>query len=217
MNKRPNLSPFTWLIFLFSLFLLSACETSGKLQDDADFSSRTVKKCDEPIALSGRISMHYTLSKNDKTESLHGKFSWEQADDITHIRLFSPLGQTMAVMAISPKEAIFTASGRPPVTAPNADELVFQQLGWPLPISGMHNWLQGCAIDSSGQTVHASPAQPAIFTRDGWQIRYIDWLPFGENELLPKRIDMEHTPMEFATVSAINIRLIIDEWQMANP
>ena len=122
----------------------------------------------------------------------------------------------MAIIEISPDQAIFTASGKPPVAAASADELVFRQLGWPLPVSGMRHWLQGCATNASGQSVQADPLHPEISTQDGWHLHYINWIPHGENELRPKRIDMTHTPPESAAVSTIHIRLVIDDWQQEN-
>lgn len=160
--------------------------------------------------------MNYTLSRNDSIESLHGKFTWKQDRNKTRIDLFSPLGQTMAVVEISPGQAVFTASGKVPVAAPNADELVFSQLGWPLPVSGMRNWLQGCATGSNGQIFQASPSRPKVITEEGWQIHYVNWSPFQENLLVPRRIDMIHTPPANAAISHIQIRLVIDDWSDPN-
>ncbi len=160
--------------------------------------------------------MHYVLSHNDKTESLHGKFTWKQGNDKTHIDLFSPLGQTMAVIDITPGQAVFTASGKLPLIAADADELVFRQLGWPLPVSGMHNWLQGCATDASGKPFQADPAHPEITTQNHWHIHYVNWQSFRDNRLIPRRIDMTHTPPVGASVSDIKIRLVIDEWDTKN-
>lgn len=216
MHKRTLLSLFSPLALCFSSILLAGCETTPAIEDDTKLASLTIRKCDEAMEMSGRVSMNYTLSRNDKVESLHGKFTWKQDSSNTRIDLFSPLGQTMAVVEISPGQVIFTASGKTPVAAVNADELVFRQLGWPLPISGMRNWLQGCATNTNGQFFQANPAQPEITTQDGWQIHYVNWSPFQENQLVPRRIDMTHTPPTNAAISHIQIRLIIDEWQNEN-
>jgi len=216
MHKRTLLSLSSLLVLCFSFFLLAGCETAPAINDDTAPVSRTVRKCDEAIAVSGRISMNYTLSRDDKTESLHGKFVWKQNNGKTRIDLFSPLGQTIAVIHVSPEIAVFTASGKAPVSATSADELVFWQLGWPLPVSGMYNWLQGCVTDTTGQSFQANPARSEITTSNGWQIHYVNWSPFRDNELVPRRIDMTHTPPADAMISHIRIRLIIDEWHDEN-
>ncbi|MCL1886755.1 MAG: lipoprotein insertase outer membrane protein LolB [Betaproteobacteria bacterium] len=216
MQKKKALFSLIRFAHYFFFILLAGCETTPGIIDESDFSSRTIGKCSETVELSGRVSMNYTLSHNDKTESLHGKFAWKQKNDKTHISLFSPLGQTMAIIDILPGQAIFTASGKPPLSASSADELIFQQLGWPLPVSGMRSWLQGCAIDANGRHFQATPSHMETTTRDGWHIRYIGWTPSGENEWLPRRIDMTHTPSIDAAISNIQIRLIIDEWHTEN-
>ena len=205
------------LILLFPLILLAGCETVGGMADGPDLSSRFVRKCGESVALSGRISMHYTFSQNDRVESLHGKFTWRQKGDVILIRLFSPLGQTVAVIEVTPQQAVFIASGKPPVSAANADELVFRQLGWPLPVSGLRHWLQGCATGPDGTFFQASPARPETMTQDGWHLHYVSWTPLGESKLVPRRIDLSHTPSATADVSAIHIRLLADELETGNP
>lgn len=210
-TKNP-LSVFSRLVLCLSFMLLAGCETTPAIDDDAELSARITRKCADSMEISGRVSMNYTLSRNDKTESLHGKFSWKQNQDKTHIDIFSPLGQTLAVIELAPGQAIFTASGKIPVRATDPDTLVFQQLGWPLPVSGMRHWLQGCVTDASGKTFLADPAHPEVTTPDGWRIHYVSWNAFPGNQLVPRRIDMNHTPGAGAAVSEIRIRLIIDEW-----
>jgi outer membrane lipoprotein LolB len=160
--------------------------------------------------------VNYTRDREEQMESLHGKFTWQQAGEKTRIRFFSPLGQSVAAIDVTSEKAVFTASGKQPVAAPDADALTFRQLGWPLPVSGMRNWLQGCATDAAGQVFKASSARPEVTTRDGWRIHYLDWSAFGESERVPRRVDMTHTPAAPAAVSSINIRLVIDEWHTEN-
>ncbi len=212
VQTKKSLSVFSWLVLCLFFILLAGCETTTAIEDHAELSSRSPRKCGDSMEISGRVSVNYTFSRNDKTESLHGKFSWKQHRDKTHIDIFSPLGQTLAVIDISPGQAIFTASGKIPVSATDPDTLVFQQLGWPLPVSGMRHWLQGCATDTRGKTFQADLAHPEVTTSDGWQIHYVNWNAFQENQLVPRRIDMTHLPAADAAVSEIRIRLIIDEW-----
>ncbi|NLC23392.1 MAG: outer membrane lipoprotein LolB [Oxalobacter sp.] len=213
---KKSLSVLSRLVLCLSFILLAGCETGPAIEDEAELPARITRKCSDSMEISGRVSMNYTLSRNDKTESLHGKFSWKQHRDKAHIDIFSPLGQTLAVIDISPGQAIFTASGKIPVSATDADTLVFQQLGWPLPVSGMRHWLQGCATNTSGKAFQADPAHPEVTTPDGWRIHYVSWNSFQENQLVPRRIDMTHTPAADAAVSEIRIRLIIDEWLTEN-
>ena len=205
-----------WLALFFSLFMLAGCQSLTFSVSDPELASRTPRECGESITLSGRVSLQYTLSQNGRSESVHGRFSWQQSGNAIRVGLYSPLGQTMARIEIHPDLAIFYAPGRTPVAARNPDELLLNQIGWPLPILGLRHWLLGCMQLDDGQFLQATPSSPELTTANGWSIRYERWMPFGENQLVPRRIDMSFTPLSPAPVTAIHIRLVADDWSTVN-
>jgi outer membrane lipoprotein LolB len=211
MRKKTSSPLLANVLLSLSFLLLASCQIMPGITYDTAAPAGVPEKCRENIEFAGRVSVNYTLSQNDRTESLHGKFTWKQYDRKTRIHLYSPLGQTLAIIDVLPEVAVFTASGKTPVSATSVDELVFRQLGWPLPVSGMKDWLQGCATNAEGQPIQTTPAHPDVITQDGWHIHYIDWNTSAENRAIPKRIDMSHTPSADAAISDIRIRLIIDE------
>jgi outer membrane lipoprotein LolB len=161
----------------------------------------------------GRLSVQY--QQNGANEALHGNFSWSQTPKRTVITLGSPLGQTLAVIEVTPDMSILTRSGQPQRMAADPDTLTELALGWPLPVAGMRNWLQGVATDSNGRRFIASPQSEElskVLTQDGWQIRYVSWQD-SENSPAssrPKRIDMSRKTQQAGDVS---IRLVLDNWQ----
>lgn len=212
--QKPSQPSFA-LAAIFSLLLafLSGCAATFPEKDSTGENTLPVRPCNDIFSLAGRVSVQYTNTRYDRSESLHGKFAWEQDGSHTRIDLASPLGQTLAVMTLSPVQAILAASGKPPVAAPNADQLFLRQMGWPLPVSGLARWLQGCSVQPDGTAFTAGPQNPETATQAGWRIRYLDWTTLSENSLAPRRIDMAYDPPEDAPVSHIRIRLVIDEWQ----
>lgn len=165
----------------------------------------------EAIDLDGRLSVHY--AQNGKEEAVHGGFTWAQTPQRMLVRLFSPLGQTLATIDVAPGTAVFTQAGQPPRMASDVDALAAETLGWPLPISGLRNWLQGFVLDTGGHAVAAPRTDDAaITTRDGWHIRYVSWegdAPTGQ--IHPKRIDLARYTEQAGDVS---IRIVIDTWQV---
>ena len=103
------------------------------------FSTETARRCVDKVNIKGRFYILYKL--DDREESLHGKFGWEQSPENTVVTLMSPLGQTMAKIEITPQMTTFTAPNRTPASAPDAEELIKSQPGWTLPVSGMKGWL----------------------------------------------------------------------------
>jgi outer membrane lipoprotein LolB len=135
-----------------------------------------------------------------------------QTPSQTRITLLSPLGQTIALIDVSPQGASLTQAGQPVRHAPDVDALTAQTLGWPLPVSGLREWLQGIAQTASGQRFVATPQQSEVVTRDGWQIRYANWQPDDSPppQARPKRIDLVRNTQQAGDVS---IRIAIDSWQ----
>jgi outer membrane lipoprotein LolB len=192
--------------------LLGGCAT---LQPPADGEISTVqptasRQYANTITLSGRLSVRF--QRDDREEALHGSFIWAQDTARTNVTLLSPLGQTIAVIDVTPDGATLMQSGQPARSAADVDALVAGTLGWPLPISGLRDWLQGFAIDAAGNRFIASVQSPDVSTRDGWRIRYANWQddaqPGPQNR--PRRIDLERRTMQAGDVS---IRIVIDTWQ----
>lgn len=171
-------------------------------------SARTSR---QNIELEGRLSLRYQQNHEDR--SVHVSFVWTQTAEQTHVRLLSPLGQTIALIDIKPGLAVLTQSGQPPRSAGDANQLMTQTLGWPLPIAGLRDWLQGVTTDASGKAcVAQAPANDGdgvtLTTRDGWRIQYLNWqaaTPGGAR--MPKRLDLDRYTDQAGEIA---IRLVID-------
>jgi outer membrane lipoprotein LolB len=164
----------------------------------------------DAIDLTGRLSMHYQGAF--KEEALHGNFSWAQEPAHTTVTMSSPLGQTLAVINLTPAGATLTQAGQAPRAAADVDTLTADTLGWPLPVSGLRDWLQGFATDTNGRRFVATPEFADVVTRDGWHLHYADWqdtaLPTASQR--PRRIDLERNTAQAGQVA---IRIVIDTWQ----
>ena len=136
-----------------------------------------------------------------------GSFTWQQSKAATEVTLISPLGQTIAVISVTPESATLKQGGKPPRTAPDLDSLTAQTLGWTLPVSGLREWLQGYATDASGKRFVASPANNTVVTRDGWKIEYVTWQDDAAPVPQPKRIDL--TRLGAGQVDDLTIRIAI--------
>lgn len=179
--------------------LLSACATSP-------LSSATVAEYRDTIDLSGRISVNY--DRDGTLESVTGKFDWAQAAEVVNVTLTNPLGQTVATIKVTPSLATLTQADRAPREAANIDSLTAQALGWPLPVAGLRDWLQGYATAESGQRFAASPLNNRVTTKDGWTVTFVDWQDENAAKPQPKRIDAERKAT--LTTGALTMRIVID-------
>ncbi|MDQ1814646.1 outer membrane lipoprotein LolB [Massilia sp. CCM 9210] len=181
--------------------LLSACVTAP-----TNLSRASVAAYREAIELNGRLTVNY--QKDGQTETLTGKFAWNQTPAAVNVSLASPLGQTIATISVTPDSATLTQGDRAPRVARDIDTLTAQTLGWSLPVSGLRDWLQGYATGADGQRFTASPAANTVTTADGWRLTFVSWQDPDAAKPVPKRIDVARVAS--ATVEAMEIRIVID-------
>lgn len=201
----------TCTVLALSTVLLSACTTLESNPDgSADAQSTSPRAYSETLDLDGRLSVQY--QKDDKDEAIHVSFSWKQNKEHNTITILSPLGQILATIDVTPYSATLLQSGQPPRSAADADALAQQALGWPLPVAGLRNWLQGYATDANSRAFIASPSNTKVTTADGWRIQYQSWQLDNQAapQSRPKRIDLER---QTAQAGKVMIRIVLDNWQ----
>ena len=196
----PLTRRLTLLASIAAFATLTGCATST-----ANLSTATVGDYRETIDLAGRLSVNY--QKDGRAESLNGNFEWEQKPGAIDVTLASPLGQTVATINVTPQAATLTQAGQPPRTADDIDGLTQQTLGWPLPVSGLRDWLQGYALDAAGQRFRASPAQSSVTTQDGWRLRFMEWQDAAAAQPAPRLIQAERAAV--GDIQELSIRIVI--------
>lgn len=166
----------------------------------------------DAIELGGRLSVRY--QQNGTEQAIHGSFTWVQNPAHTTVTLLSPLGQTVAMIEITPTASTLTRSGQAPRMAADVDALAAEAFGWPLPVSGLRDWLQGFARAADGSRFAATPqaAQTTqLTTGDGWRLHYTSWQDAAPSmPAHPKRIDLERNTAQAGDVA---LRIVIDNWQ----
>ena len=180
--------------------LLSACATTGPA------SQATVGAYRDAIDLSGRLLVNF--EKDGKPDTISVKFTWTQTPNAVDASLLGPLGQTVAKINVTPHAATLTQGEHAPRVARDIDSLTAQTLGWPLPVSGMRDWLQGYATGADGKRFVATPANNSVVTADGWSLRFVSWQDETAARPVPKRIDAERNTS--ATADELAIRIVID-------
>jgi outer membrane lipoprotein LolB len=170
----------------------------------ANLSTAAVGAYRDTIDLNGSIAVNYQT--NGEQHPVNGKFSWAQRPGRVDVSVFDPFGQTVAEITVTPDTATLTQPKREPRTARDIDTLTQQTLGWPLPVAGLRDWLQGYAVDAQGKRFAASPANNNVVTRDGWRLRFVDWQK-GTATPMPRVIKAERSSAGSGDLS-INIAIL---------
>ena len=192
-----------WLFALSAVGLVAGCSSLQTLPS----LSQTKRNFHDNILIQGRFSVAY--EQTNRPQSVQGRFQWQQQGQRIDIDLMSPLGQTMAKLAITPNLATIQQTGKEIKSAPNIAELTEQTLGWSLPVAGMRDWLQGFNRGTNNQHQSASPSGSNQFDSDGWHIHYVSWQQ-NSVSVYPKRIDLTRTSPQLHQLS---LRIIIDQWE----
>ena len=123
----------------------------------------------------------------------------EALKDILEIR--NPMGGSIAKITITPGEATLESDGKV-VTAVDADTLVQNTLGLPLPARGLSNWLRGEVRPGSEASVDRNEkGQVSKISQDGWDLVYT-WSNTSRLEKL--------TMTRSSNIGSIDIRLVFD-------
>jgi len=185
----------------FALSGLAACSTVTPAPEQ----NRILRSYHSQIEMSGRLSAQYEANYREQSISIH--FTWSQTPDQTLISLSSPTGQTVATILINAAGAQLTQADKPTRYASDINLLTTDVLGWPLPVGGLRDWLQGFVSPDHGTALtEATSAQE--FKVDGWALRYVAWLT-ENNQDRPKRLDLSRQTEKAGLVS---MRIVVDEW-----
>jgi outer membrane lipoprotein LolB len=157
----------------------------------------------------GRFSVVTTLAGKRDTGS--GRFKLAVDRDAVTLDLDSPLGSTLARVEVDPQGARLTApgnsAGQREVRGASAEALTYEVLGWPLPVAGFRDWIDGRPVPTRAATEHTTNEGKA-FEQDGWTISVLE--RFDEGRGPPRRLVFERPEAQGLT-PAITLRLVLDE------
>jgi len=149
----------------------------------------------------GRFAVKITGLTESQNQGGSGGFTLTQESlkDVLEIR--NPMGGSVAKITINPGEATLERDGQV-VTAVDADSLLQNALGLPLPARGLSNWLRGEVRSGSEASVERNAkGQVSKISQDGWDLVYA-WNRSNQLEKL--------TMTRSSNIGSIDIRLIFD-------
>jgi len=132
------------------------------------------------FSFSGRIAARYGQ------ESFTGNIAWRHARDGDELLISTPTGQGVAQI-VRQGEAVLLKTAEPrEYRDSDSESLTKRVLGFPVPIEGLADWVQG-------------KPSPALEKR-GWKVEYQEY----DAERRPTRLRL--------TYSGIELRLAISQW-----
>lgn len=156
------------------------------------------------FTLDARFALRVSLPERPP-ESSGGRLAWEHKNGNDRILVSNPLGVGLAEIETSPTlSRLHTADGQTRESA-DADALMEEITGQPLPIRQLPDWLLGRARRPDNLKNDGN-GRPLRLAEAGWQIdyAYADDTP----DALPSGVTLRRA-------SEIELRLRIEEWKTA--
>jgi outer membrane lipoprotein LolB len=149
------------------------------------------------FAVVGRVAVRYG------DEAASGRVVWQHSDATDDLIISTPLGQGVA--EITRRGGVYTlvtTDGRRH-SAADPERLTQEVLGYALPLGGLPDWVQARPEPGIEAATRYEGERLAELRQRGW---LIDYSGYDEAGRLPKRVRL--------TRGDLDIRLVIDEWQL---
>jgi outer membrane lipoprotein LolB len=136
------------------------------------------------------------------------RMEWQHDAQADTMRIFSPLGQQVALIHRTSQAVTLTDQSGKQHEAADVATLTERLLGWRLPLAGLSQWILGIPHPGSPFQAHyLESGAPASLTQDEWQIDYDDYQQTALNgglEQLPYTTRLQQQD--------VRIKLVIQHW-----
>lgn len=135
------------------------------------------------------------IGVRDDKESHSSRIRWQQRGDHYVINLWGTLNAGATEITGRPGEVILQQEGKMPLTASTAEDLVYEQLGYELPVTQLSYWIKGMPAPGV-QSAPSFNAENHLISleQDGWHVQYLGYTNYA-TESLPTRIRIEKSPL----------------------
>jgi outer membrane lipoprotein LolB len=154
-----------------------------------------------------------TTALDGQRENTTGRFQlWVDRERLL-LDLASPIGTTLARIESGPAGVVLRTPGDEgrEVRSRDAEALALEVLGWPLPVAGIGDWIEGRPSPGRPSRLQAGANGATGFEQDGWTIAIAERFDSGA----PRRLVMTRAAHAAAArtpaAPAITLRLVLDE------
>ena len=194
-----------WVVLVMVL-LLGGCAETPIMEPSTDPQAEALWQSREVLlrgingwAVKGRLGI------KTRDDGWSASLYWAQQEQLYKMRIVAPFGQgTYEITGGHGKVSLLTEKNEV-LEATDPDTLMYENLGWSVPVLGLQHWVLGVPdpgspidermIDGTGRLIMLQQA--------GWKIDFSRYVSVGQYEL-PGRISMEN--------DRIRVRLVIQDW-----
>lgn len=201
--RTPSITAARRILLLLLILALAACVSppvrrapdAALLQAQAE--RETALAAHPDWSLSGRIAI------SDGKDGGSGRIDWKQHGVDFDIRLSAPVTrQSWRLVREGDRVRLEGLEGGT-LEGTDAEALLYQALGWRVPVDALSAWARGARASSDAQLEFGVDGLPSLLTEDDWSVEYRSWDAAG-NPPRPKKV--------FAAQGDSKVRLSVDHW-----
>lgn len=186
-----------WLVLL-----LAGCAAAPVAPPVADPAQAWAEHQSQLVAvadwrLGGRIAIR------TEDEGWQASIDWNQQGESYAIQLVGPMGQG-SVRLQGDGRMVSLSSGDEVRVDEDAEMLLYQQLGWRVPVTALRYWALGLPAPGAAEQELNPQGLLGRLHQAGWSIEFRDYIGRGEL-MLPRRL--------FISNHRAQIRLVVDRWE----
>ncbi|MCY4228492.1 MAG: lipoprotein insertase outer membrane protein LolB [Gammaproteobacteria bacterium] len=191
--------PFRWIALILVL-ILSGCTTAPPYLENREGLSakerwalqKTANQAISKWQIKGKLSVK--AGKKGETSTLR----WSYADTVQNIQLYGPLGGGRVIVDVEPGQAILKDSKGRFIEGINAEEVLYERLGWHVPFDELAWWSRGLPdVDSTGVEIDEDGLLKRLH-HGIWEVEYLEYSRV-DSFLLPRRLEIISQPGKLKT------------------
>ena len=194
-------------VFLVALWVLmvSACASNTpdrghEVPAEELWQARNARMADLNWTLQGRVA----VKNRQKTWQAH--LRWQQNDGRFEINFQSFFGQLLARLVSDDSGVALYLPNERVISSHDPTLLLYEQLGWAVPVAGLQNWVTGILADGdfTDKTIDGE-GRLIYLKQQGWMIDYSRYVSVWGIDM-PKKIVLRR--------GGATIRLVVDHWEL---
>lgn len=199
---------------VLAAILLAACGTApvrapAPAVDAAQAQARQQERQARLEAI-GHWSMQGRLAVSVGDKGGSGRLDWRQDGDAFRVSLSAPVTRQSWQLAGEPGGATLEGLEGGSRSGPDAEALLREATGWPIPVALMAAWMRGLPDTGGEELAFGADGRLQRLVADGWTVEYQEWLPAaGAWPEMPRRLQ--------ASREGARVRLVVDRWEEQAP
>lgn len=186
-----------------AFFLISSCTTLSVPAGSGNFSTKNWPQRRHALQQIKSWNISGAFSVQQDGESTIANYTWQQKNQNYQIDIHSSLGLYSLTMTGTPDSAVLQESGHQTIHASSADQLLYQRLGWRLPVTNLRYWIRGLPAPGTHRDHFDAWNHLSQVEQQGWQVTFGNYTTIKKTDL-PQMLNIRG--------HGIRIRIAIKQW-----